>query len=435
MRLNLSSDREQAHTLGRSEVWALAGLLFFLPLLEAPKNLLWLAFVLLWLGRAMFAHAGLGGGWQHGRDLPFALLQAASVLACLLAPPFPRDWGEVANVLSYTTLGWLLARSRMTDKQIFMTLAALLAGTLAAAAQGWWQWQIVGEKKLFELHSVGHTNHSAIYLTMVGLGTLGALMALWPRLSAGWRFALTLAWAGQSWLIATGESRGAMLAYIFGTTILLFVLPPPRWRRQLLVFMAALLAIILAWDSYLIDKTLNQMRAPAVATTTSYRLELAQTALATTRQHPFAGIGPGNFRLATAEQVATWLAARHERYDPARYFHSNHAHNLYFNTLAERGLLGAAALLFLAWVWLRLLVSRSDTSSQNAHRTMLVWAVGMAGFVGVFVAGLFNTTLHHEHGSLAMFAFGLMMTQISTSRQVPPTLARRRMLGGCLGCS
>lgn len=407
------------HPVDRLELSTLCGLLFFLPLLEAPKNLFWLSFVLLWLGRAAFTQAGFGGPWQSRRDLSFALLMAAPSLACLLAPPFPQNWGEVGDVLRYVLFGWLLARSRMNDRQLFAVLAALLAGTLLAAAFGWWQWRISGDKALFELHSVGHTNHSAIYLAMVGLGTLGALLVLWNRLSSGWRIGLSMAWFFQTWLIATGESRGALLTYGFGMAVLIPAMAPEKWRNRLLLLIAALLATTLAWNSYLIEKSLNQLHDPAATTKTSQRIELARTAYTAFRERPLTGIGPGNFGLLTEERVAAWLAARNEAYDPARYFHSSHAHSLYFNTLAERGLPGGAALLLLALVWLsqlRRIPNRSSRGTLDGSQVPLVWAIGMSGFVVVFVAGLFNTTLHHEHGLLAMFTFGLLLAEAPNNR-------------------
>ncbi|MDO8960058.1 MAG: O-antigen ligase family protein [Rhodocyclaceae bacterium] len=393
---------------------ALMGMLFFLPLLEASKNLLWLAFALLWMGRAAFTQAGWGGHWQHGRDLPFVLLLTAATLACLLASPFPHNWGEVGDVLRYTLFGWLLARSRITDKQLLVILIALLIGTLVAAVQGWWYWKITGEKNLFELHSVGHTNHSAIYLTMVALGTLGTLLALWAKLSNGVRASLLLAWLGMTWLIAAGESRGALLAYVPGAVVLILVLVPRQRRGWLLTTGGLALAAMLASSPYLVDKTLSQLQDPTAETKSSYRAELARTGIEALRQHPLSGIGPGNFHLADAGQVANWLATRNETYHPERYFHSSHAHSLYFNTLAERGLPGGAALLFLALVWLRRLRHTPNRPSQDTPdslRAPLVWAIGMSGFVVVFVAGLFNTSLHHEHGLLAMFALGLLLAE------------------------
>jgi O-antigen ligase len=121
------------------------------------------------------------------------------------------------------------------------------------------------------------------------------------------------------------------------------------------------------------------------------------------------GVGPGNFGQVSSERVGNWLNSRGEPFVTDRYFHSNHAHSLYFNTLAERGLLGGMALLLLAAVWLRRLMFLPGLTTMRSQRSRLIWGCGMAGFVGIFCAGLFNTTLHHENGLLAMFALGLLL--------------------------
>lgn len=401
-----------SHRLGKIEHLTLTGLMFFLPLLEAPKNLLWLAFVSTWIGSAFFARAGWGGSWHRERDMAFALLLLAAFLSCLFAAPFPQHWQEFGDVLRYVLLGWLLARSSLTERQLLATLAALLAGAIIAAAQGWWRWQISETRPLFELHSVGHVNHSLLYLSIVTLGTIGALIVLWSRLPAYGRAVLLLLVGMQAWLLVTGESRGALIGFLIGAAIILWAVASRRYRFALLGGAVMAVGIMLAANPYLIDKSLGQLQGISTpGTVSSYRVELAATALEATRAKPMTGIGPGNFHLATAEQIATWLEARNMSYDPTRYFHSSHAHGLYFNTLAERGLLGGVALLFLAWAWLRQLISRPGQAARCTQRATLAWVVGMSGFIGVFVTGLFNTSLHHEHGMLAMFALGVLMTE------------------------
>lgn len=408
------------HRLHPAEVLALAAMLFFLPLLEAPKNFGWLAFVLLWLGRAAFAGAGWGGRWQWSRDLPFLALLLAATWACLSAAPFPSQWGEVADVLRYVAIGWLLARSQWSERAENGLLLSALTGTLLAAGYGWWQWKVTGVKGVLELHSVGHVNHSAIYLAMVALGTLAVLLLRWPVWPRWQRLLFAVLVLFQSWLLLTGESRGALLAFI-GTAGVLALLAVRRGRLWLLGGLAGGMVAVLLWQPYLINKTLTQWREQQT-TSSSYRVELARTALTALQARPLSGVGPGNFRQITPEQTGLWLAERGETYDPARYFHAGHSHSLYFNTLAERGLPGAAALLLLAAIWLRRLWRLPTGLEPAAARR---WGIGLAGFAGAFVAGLFNTSLHHEHGLLAMFAFGLLLAAPATATVGGPLSSRK----------
>lgn len=406
----------QLRKLVPTEAWLVAGLLFFLPLQEAPKNLLWLAFGVLWIARSLAFGAGWGGPWRTDRDLPFLALTAAGLLTCWLASPFPQMWREFGDIVRYALFGWLLARSSIDDRQVVLLSVAVLSGTLIGSIEGWWAWQIAGEKPHFELNSVGHTNHSAIYLAISTLIGIGFLVTLWQRLQSPVRLALLLALVFQSWLLTTGESRGGLLTYLTGLVVLIALLPIGRWRWFALASCIAFVSSALLFDPYLIEKTRQQVWAPAIATNaqptsspSSYRIELANTAMEAFRQHPLTGLGPGNFRQADPEQTRAWLSERGATYSPERYFHSSHAHSLYFNTLAERGLLGIIALATLFLVWARTLIAHRRRSTALHDRRVLHWSVGLAGFIGVFVAGIFNTSLHHEHGLLAMFALGLLM--------------------------
>lgn len=412
----MSGAEKSRHALDRAECWILTGLLFFLPLFEAPKNVLWGAFVCLWLARAVSGRAGWGGVWSHWRDLPFLLLPASVALACLLAAPFPANWDELNDVLRYSVTGWLLARSRLADRDWPRLVAALLAGTVAATLLGWWRWQIGGTTQFLQLNSVGHTNHSAIFLAMTALIALGALVTFWQRLALAGRAGLVLTSLGLALSVAFGESRGALLSYLVGTLALLWQLPPKRWRARLAAAFALSLVVALVWNNYLIDKTVRQWQGQTPTTASSFRLEMMRTALTAVEQHPLTGVGPGNFSVLTAAQLTQWLSAEGRSYDASLYFHASHAHNLYFNTLAERGLLGVAVLLILALAWLKgLRDARLDAGHEHTPRQSLVWTVGWAGFVGVFVAGLFNTTLHSEHGMLAMMALGLLLSRHEAS--------------------
>jgi len=62
---------------------ALVGLAFFLPLYEAPKNILWLAFVVLWLANR-FRARDFGGRWD-GWDTLIALWIASGYAAAAFA--------------------------------------------------------------------------------------------------------------------------------------------------------------------------------------------------------------------------------------------------------------------------------------------------------------------------------------------------------------
>jgi len=135
----------------------------------------------------------------------------------------------------------------------------------------------------------------------------------------------------------------------------------------------------------------------------SKRPELARVAIETWRQHPFFGVGPANFGRVTETDVKTWVELRGDQFSASNYVFMNHAHSLYFNTLAERGTLGIGALLFLLIAWVQ---SLSRRPGRGQTKEWVRWSMAVAAGTVVVVAGIFNTTLHHEHGLLAMLLLG-----------------------------
>jgi O-antigen ligase len=156
----------------------------------------------------------------------------------------------------------------------------------------------------------------------------------------------------------------------------------------------------------MIEKT--RINLSAQGSITAMRGETARSAVETWRQSPLWGVGPGNLPEVTREQIEAWVTSRGMPFEASRYTWRLHAHNLYFNTLAERGLLGLSALLALAALWAHQLIRHRPSPAADAMR-WTAWGAGLSGFTLVFVGGLFNTTLHHEHGMLAMLCLAMLL--------------------------
>lgn len=379
-----------------------------LPLLEAPKNLVWVAWVALWLFNSV-KHGNLREA--RGTDALFVATIAAPVLACAFAAPWSAHWPEVPDVVRYASIGWVLSRTQLTGPQAGTLLAVLLASAVVAGAQGWWVWQVSHQHKYLELHSVGHVNHSALYLATVATGAFMAYLAApgGGRIKA----ACGAGFCVLGGLVFASESRGAAAMMLLITAVLLVVYYRAHGRRlwPALTALVLLTAGALAASHELVDKIQRHIRADNI---TAWRVELAATATEAFRAHPLTGIGPGNFRSLTAVDVERWVDARGGVYAPERYHFSSHAHTLYFNTLAERGLVGLAALAALLAVWGGALVQRRPAPGRDTD--WLLWSASAASFGLVLIGGWANTSLHSENALLAMIGFGLLLGS------VPPPL-------------
>ena len=149
----------------------------------------------------------------------------------------------------------------------------------------------------------------------------------------------------------------------------------------------------------------------SVGAPTSHRDGLLRLAWAAARAHPVFGLGNDGFRRLTPDNVCQDLrpGSAAEPCDPARYYFSFHAHSLFAHTLAERGGLGLAALLLMLGAW-GLRLYRTLAWARTDPRQACVWVAALAGWSVTVFAGLLNTTLHHEHGLLALATLGLLLS-------------------------
>ena len=141
-------------------------------------------------------------------------------------------------------------------------------------------------------------------------------------------------------------------------------------------------------------------------------LQIWNRATLAIREYPLFGLGMGSFRQISDERLARWTSERSESFDPSRYLGSSHAHNLYLNTLAERGVVGSLPVaVFLAW-WFWMVIRRRPKADADPWDAV-AWTSAAGAIFVVLIAGLVNTTLHHEHGSLALLFLGLWLSRIA----------------------
>lgn len=374
-----------------------------LPLVEAPKNISLGLFVVAWFVHS--ARQRQWGGAPSWLDLSLAALLTSALLSVFATSFFKPDTKELGDIVSYLLLGWCVSRTALSARQTLTLALCLIGATLAGLVEGYWALWHVPKRIALQLNSVGHVNHSALYAVGV---VMIALACYLPRLGTlGKRQHIGAALAGLTLLASMFAfgSRGALLTLLAAVGVFVWQqrhTRPLPWLRLLLV--AAIVGTpVLYLKRDMVEKTLGNLSTGNV---TAHRAETARTATETWRHAPLLGVGPGNLSLIDHAQVAAWLAERGEPFDPARYTDRLHAHNLYFNTLAERGALGLGALLAFGALWLGLLIRQRPLAAATPDDWQR-WGISLAGFAVVFVGGLFNTTFHHEHGMLAMLCLGL----------------------------
>lgn len=394
-------------SLVAAEQWALLGILLFLPSIEAPKNIAAFFYLLFWvMNRARSGE--WGGTWSRWETAVLALIIGAYASSAfgLFTPEKGISAGH--DVLTYGLVFLAVRRARYAEAFLWRALLVAILATLLTLAHGYWGVYVTGQRQTLGLHSVGHVNHSAIYVAIIFGLAFSWLLARWTS-AASHRWTLAAAVLVLWVSLFISEARGAIIPAV----LLVFILPyllvnepalrrKARWLLPVIMVGGALLLVPKA-----IQKTQSNMEAGVVA---SYRPALARTALLGFREAPVFGIGITCFGRISPELASDWQTQRGEWFAPDTLYFSSHAHNLYANTLAERGLVGFVPLLVFLGLCLRqLLESRRGLTAIQDPLASTLWGAAFGAWWVTVVGGLFNTSLHHEHALITMVLIALWL--------------------------
>jgi O-antigen ligase len=389
----------------------------FLPLVEAPKNLAWAGYVLAWLANRIRAGEFAAHFWSNWDlwDSLFAFWIVSGYLVAAFAGLHHKEWGGAHELARYAVLGWMVKRGGYSAKEVRWVLGALVCSVVAGLAFGYWRlWSGAAQSGTLQLHSVGHVNHTAIYIAIM-LGVCASwLFARWRAWTAGRRTAAFAVLALVLVSLVVTASRGAIGVGLVMVPVLAIAWWP-RWRAPFIASLVVVTLTVAAMIGLNMEVVRKQEANVAAENVLAFRDGIWRMGLAAWERYPWFGVGMGNYSLISHELVRSWRTEAGKDYDEARYVRFPHAHNLFVNTLAERGVVGFAALAAVLLAWLAVLI-RDRPRPQDDDVTWIAWGgAASAWFVTVGV-GMVNTTLHHEHGLLAALLLGLWLSTLPARR-------------------
>jgi len=390
----------------RAEFWILAGLLFVLPLFEAPKNILWVLYVLVWLGNRARSR-DFGGPWDAWDTLIAVWIASAAVTAAF-AGLHDKEWNGAVDLLRYGSVVWLLKRSRFEARELAILFGALATGAVGALAYGYWRLEVTGQHRFLELNSVGAVNHSAIYLAILLGAAVSVVTAYWSRLRSPMRAAAAMLLALFAVSLFVTLSRTA-IGVALALVVLLGIAWWPRARRVTLATILITAAVVVVALVARVEVVKKHDDRIAEGNVLAFRAQVWNTARAVWQRFPLFGVGMDNYNVVEHEDIRQWRAEAGKPFDEASFkLNTGHAHSLYYNTLAERGVVGFAVLVavLLAWAW-RLM--RRYPGRSGDDRAWALWGGALSGWLVSVFAGVGNTTLHHEHALLAVTLLGLWL--------------------------
>ncbi len=249
-----------------------------------------------------------------------------------------------------------------------------------------------------ELKSIGHVNHSAIYMAMIFTIAFSHICYKLQIKFDLWLITLVLSFMG---LMISG-SRAAIFSTVF---ICLTVLLVYLYDKKIPIKIFALLTLLLftvgffvvVWNSYSYHKILQR----GLDLTGRHDLYVAslQFWFEQSWVHKLFGIGAKNSYLIDFQ-----------KYSPGGHLlgisdvaHVGHSHNTYITFLLEKGIVGVSSYIcFISFVLAKLV--RSPNKGYITLAAILVWWLN-------FMVSFANTTFHSENALLMSIIWGLALNQ------------------------
>ncbi|CAM8346515.1 RfaL Lipid A core - O-antigen ligase and related enzymes [Candidatus Methylopumilus universalis] len=388
--------------------------LAFLPSLEVPKNI----FLAGYLITALYRQSQLRSSKWTIWDWVFLSLIASSFLSALF--PFiagGSEWKGFRGMLLWITFGWTLFRSdyNFEEKKYLFIFAILM--TLPPLIWGLIQSLVLHTKDALQLHSVGHVNHSAIYLCMMTGASLALLISQLQATKKKYVFITSLLFIFLTSSIIVSQSRGAFgVAFLLIFALFLLSKLPIKIKTISLTLLTIfLVTIVFISPAPVIEKQITNQNNNDIL---SQRDKIWQKAFEVARLNPLLGIGNGNWNSITIDQIKSSVESRGEIFDAEKFnIEQSHPHNIYLSNLVDRGILGFIIFLSFMFIWLIILINSYKKCNQDS-KAMLFIMGSFSAWASIFGIGFVNTTFHHENALLALFFLSLHLNYLRQTNEL-----------------
>ena len=289
--------------------------------------------------------------------------------------------------------------------------------TLPPLLWGLTQLLILFTKDSLQLHSVGHVNHSAIYLCMIAGASLSVLISQLQGTQKKYVFITSLLLFFLISSVIISESRGA-----FGIAFLLiysmFFLSKISVKTKILclgLLSTFLVTIIFIMPAPVIEKQIGYQNSHDIL---SQRDKVWRASFEVARLNPLLGIGGGNWKQINIDQLKSSVESRGETFVAEDFaLQSAHPHNIYLSNLVDRGISGLIIFLSFMFIWLITLIKSYKKYNQDS-KVMLFITGSFSAWTTIFGIGLVNTTFHHENALLALFFLSLHLNYLRQKNQL-----------------
>lgn len=397
--------------LGQFEFLLLCLVIAVLPTFEAPKQIFWGLYFIAAITRLVINGSLLNFKWP---DLFFGLWFISALASTIGAGmPGQYEWKGFKDLFMYSSTAWLVYRSNYTPTQLKNLLILSVIFVLPPLLWGLWLHLGPINKQFLELKSVGHVNHSAIYLCMVfGISLSISLLKISIKKTIQ-AILFTIIAALIFWSLAIGQSRAAFgIAVILSVLLISLLANNKKIKWGFLSLVSIALISMIAINPIIMQKHKNYVLDKNIS---SHRLQVWNVSIEAAKWHPILGIGMDNWKLITPKTIQLSVEKSGQIYKADNYIYPGHSHNVYLTTLVERGIIGLSILILIILAWGTQLLSSYQNFRNNDQ--LLIWGASLSALIVASGIGIVNTTIHHEHGLLTALCLGIFLAAKRTNQK------------------
>ena len=406
--------------LGVIDLFMLSLMIVSLPSVEAPKNIFLVLYLVARILTEFLTFNQKKFHWSNWDSMFLTIVVSALLSTIFAGMPDLEEWRGYKVLLTAILTGWLLSRARYTKEHYQFLFKLIVLSTLPPLIWGLYEYLVIHSKESLEIHSVGHVNHSAIYLVIIFGAALGwFLSTLNIKKETLQKKSQTIMPGMLSLLffisLIIGMSRGAFgIGVILGLSLLILLGKNKKNRLIGIVSIIGILLLAIFLKTNIVQKQINTSKDNNVL---AYRDRVWNVSLEGSRHSPLLGIGMSNFHFISLDQIKRSVEGRGETFDAEKYYFQGHSHSLYLSALVERGIVGLIVTFIFMLAWMTSLIKTFGRAKRLSEEAFL-WAGSFSAWWATFGIGLVNTTFHHEHAILACLFLGLYVSYTSAVKEV-----------------
>ena len=388
-------------------------LILSLPSLEAPKNIFLVGYLLTRLTTEIIQFKKGLKLWYAWDTLFISIVFTAFLSTLFAGMPQLEEWKGYGVLMTAILSGWFLSRAQYSRENYQGLFKLIILGAIPPLLWGLYQYLIIHTKPALQLHSVGHVNHSAIYLVMIFGASLGWFLSHLNsdkfKIKHSNLYILAMGILSLIFFISLiiGQSRAAFgVGIILGLLVIYFLSKNSRIRIAGIISILSIVILSIVSHTGVIEKQIANQKANDVL---SSRDKVWNVSLEASRFYPLFGIGLSNWHFITLDHLKTSVESRGEKFNDNNYYFPGHSHNIYLSALVERGFVGLLVTILFMICWMKHLISTLNWAKKTTQASYL-WAGSLSAWVATYGIGFVNTTFHHEHAILACLFLGLYLS-------------------------